>query len=294
MTYLKTLRQDVQDWLEDEGDNAEVDRALNRAIEEVETYQDWEVLKDSDTQTPDSDGIIRAPADSRVIRRVFPVGAYELPEFTFRPKSELDALDKPITTAYKLWPHTMNKSALSSGLLVDLVQNSQTVTQAVSSADNIDVAWVGERIQFEGDETYYEITAATASTDLTVYPDVRRESGSSQIAQVRPLGLEQYKVTDYQGQPYTDDVQIKYQVKHPALVSNTDQLLIPARQTVVLTAVKFFLHQTKYDVDARQLSIDLAQARDRECNQQATASPESVGVKSTFSLRSKRGNRSIR
>jgi hypothetical protein len=294
MTYLKTLITDVEDWLEDEGDEDEVIRAINRAVEEVETYKDWEVLKDRATVTPDSSGIIRDPATSRVIRRVFPEGNYDLPEFQFRAKSEQDTLDNPRTHAYKLLSTAMVKTQLSDGLLVDVTQNSQTVVQATASTDDIDTSWVGERFMIEDDETIYEITEAVAATSMTVFPDIRRETGSAQSAKVRPLGMSQYKLTDYTGTAYTQNVEIAYQTKHPALVGYNDQLFIPARQTVYLLAVSYFLHQTKYDVDARQLKLDIMEAKNRECNQEATASPEHVGPRSSFSVRDKRNNRTLR
>jgi len=294
MTYLKTLKDNVQDWLEDEGDDEQVTRAVNRAIREVETYKDWEVLKDSATMTPDSSGVIQKPATCRVIRKVYPTGSYDLPEYVFRPVSEKPQMGQPTTTASKLIAVAGVKEQLSDGLLVDVVQNSQNITQAASSAEDIDVTWVGERFQIEDDETVYEIISAVAATSMVVFPDIRRETGDAQIAKVRPLGLEQYKLMDYTGKEYTAGVVADYQTKHPTLISDTDQLFFPAEQTVTLLAVKFFLHQTKYDVDARQLMIDITDAKGRECNQEATASPEHVGPRASFALRSKRGNPRLR
>lgn len=294
MTYLSTLIDNVQDWLEDNGDEEEVIRAINRAIRQVETFNDWEALRDSVTVTPDSSGVILDPPTSRVVTRVVPVGSYDLPEYDFRPKARQDQLNRPVTNERKLLAYPSIKTQLSQGLTVDVTQSNQTITQATSSTDDIEASWVGERFMLEGDETVYEITAAVAATSMTVFPDVRRDTGTAVAAKVRPLGQKQFQLTDSVGKGFTAAVTAEYQRQHPPLSIYTDQLWIPAEFTVTLIAVKFFLHQTKYDVDARQLQIDITEARDRECNQEATAYPESINVKQTFSVRSGRGNGTLR
>jgi hypothetical protein len=102
--------------------------------------------------------------------------------------------------------------------------------------------------------------------------------------------MEQYELTDAVGNLFTNDVIADIQIKHPTLINYKDQLLIPAEEMVTLTAVKFFLHQTKYDVDARALEVAYKMAEKVETQQEATASPESVGPRGTFTVRSRRGN----
>jgi hypothetical protein len=294
MTSLKTLIDYVQDWLEDEGDEPAVIRAINRAIRQVETIKDWEVLKGISTITPDSSGVILEPTRNRVIRHIYPSGYTGLPSFEFKPKAELDRFDVARTAQYKFYSVAPVDTELQGGLLLDVVQNSQTVTEASASPTPIDVSWVGERLLLEGDETLYEITAATAGVDMTVTPDVRVATGSALSCKIRPIGQAKYQLTDTSGTVYTEDVEVHYQVNHPTLVKYTDQLLIPAENMVALLAVKFFLHQTKYDVDGRALNIEFNEAKRVETQQEGTASPEAISVGGSFGVRSRRNNGTIR
>jgi hypothetical protein len=294
MTFLSTLIDSVQEWLEDEADEEQVIHAIMRSIREVETAKDWEALKDTATVTPDSNGVIMEPPQCRVIRRVYPAGYDGLPDFRFMPKSEIDQYDQPRSKQYKMISYKGIEAQLSDGLLLDITQNSQTLTQAAASTDDIETAWVGERLRVEGDETLYEILAANAATDLTVTPDIRRTTRDAAVAKVRPIGLQRYQLSHSNGTLYTTDVEVHFQKRHPQLISYSDMLMIPAERMVTLGAVKFFLHQTKYDVDARELLKEYNDAKRVETQQEGTAVAEAVGPRKTFATRSRRNNSNLR
>lgn len=290
MVYLQSLIDNVQVWLEDEGDTTQVVGRINKAIRKVEKLP-WEALKRKAVVTPDENGSFLIPPLCRVIDHIYPAGYSDRPDYEFASKAALDPKNHKTTGSYKFYTDEINLTTLEDSLLVDVVQNGQTITQAVASLVSVDEAWVGEQFRLPGDETLYEITAAVADTSLTVFPPVRSETRGASSCVIRPVGLQQYKVSDYRGEPIVADIEVHYRMKHPTLIDPSDMLLFDAEDTVSLEAVKFYLHQTKYDVDARALELDLRAARHTEVAQQAVKTTQSVNRDQTFTLHA-RNNRS--
>jgi hypothetical protein len=294
MVYLETIVDTVETWLEDNGDTDTVVKRVNKAVREVEKLN-WEAMKRKVIITPDADGTFLVPPLSRAIDAIYP--DYEestVPTFEFQPNAMVTPGNEKVVKSHKYFNAEINMVALESALVVDVVQNSQTITQAVASLVDIDESWVGEQLRLPNDETLYEITGAVAATSMTVFPPVRSETYNASSCVIRPIGLTKLKVTDWTGTPYTGDIKVHYYMKHPQLIDATDMLLIPAEDTVSLETVKFFLHQTKYDVDARNLEFDLRAARAREYAQQAVTTTESVVQDTSFSLHSRNNRRNRR
>lgn len=286
MIRLEDLRNNVQDWIENEDDSTAVDRAINRAIRQVQKLADWEALRRIDVITPDEEGKFTQPPLVEKLRGVYSQG-------TYTPASEFVVVKEPIVTdagttvSGKLIPYGPTLTATETDLIVGVTVGSTTITQSATSTVDIDEDWVGLRFQLEGDSTTYEIASATAATSMTVYPSVRRDTGTTLTCVVDPAGQKQYKIMYYNGEPYTSEVDVYYQMAHPALNDDEDLLLIPAEMLVTLYAVQFFLNQTKYDVDARSLELAINNAKRDELAQEPSVTHEVQRRDNLFQVRSR-------
>ena len=291
MIRLEDLRNNVQDWIENELDTDQTDRAINRAIRQVQKLCDWEALRRIKTVTPDSTGLFTEPPLTDKIRYVYTSGGTGWPSSAFVNIKEQNVDSAAGTYSGKFLPYGPTLVVTEEDLIVDVIQGSSTIAQATSSTEDIDISWVGERFQLEGDSTTYEITAAVAATSLTVYPSVRRSTLSSLTCIVSPMGQKQYKVLYSNGTAYSEAIDVHYQMAHQNLIDTEDLLFIPAEQLVTLFAVQFFLHQTKYDVDARALQLAISDAKRDELAQEPSSSYQSQKHDNLFGVRSRTGRR---
>lgn len=291
MIRLEDLRNNVQDWIENEFDIEQTDRAINRALRQVQTLCDWEALRRIKTVTPDSTGLFVEPPLTTKIRRVYTSGDTNWPSASFVNIKELNTDDAGMTSSGKFLPYGSTVTNLEEDLIVDVVVGSSVISQAASSSVDIDESWVGERLQIEGDLTSYEIVEAVEATSLTVFPSVRRDTLTSLTCVVSPAGQKQYKVLYHDGSPYTNDIDIHYQMAHPQFNDEDDLLLIPAEQLVTLYTVQFFLHQTKYDVDARALQIAIDEAKRDELAQEPSSTYAAQQKDNLFGVRSRKPRR---
>lgn len=285
MTTLKSIRDIVILWLEDESINDDIDMVINSMIR-LTTTDEFEGLKRTADVTPDSDGVIVCPAAYRMALGIFPQCSYgSMPGFEFFPRTSRVRADEPRTNRYLYHTHESTRSADTTGMVLSGTQGDTTLTQ-VTTAITADME--GQELKILGDNTRYLITSATADTSLEVFPSLRADSSTSLSAEVNPAGMRRYTLTYPNGNVYIDTVTVDYQMDHPPLVLDDDELLIPLERTIALLTVQQFLQQSKYDVDAQRLEDAVFLARSAEYGTEPTNRQDAAPKDTTFAFRSKR------
>jgi hypothetical protein len=254
MKTLGWLRQQVVDWIEDDSDRQIIYRAINNAIDIVTADTSFSALNTNVTVTPDSEGVLIVPPRCQDINEIFPSsdGRREAPfVFTGARRVQTDGR-KP---GYFYRSYGCVETPLAT-LDADFTLGSSIVSQSTASSEDFLLAHVGEEFVIAGGDEVYRIDAfddqGLANT-FTIYPDYRYSNQTDLPCYVRPASKEQICLYDSLGNPYAQEVIIEYRQRHPRLINEADILLIPAPHTVALEAVRFFLRQTKYDVDAERL-----------------------------------------
>ena len=107
--------------------------------------------------------------------------------------------------------------------------------------------------------TFYERTRQ----DLSEEHDRRTKYYWLPAATVFTAGSESeyWYLYEPDGTVYEGDVLWDFQIKHPAVVSGSDSpIAIPCRQSLMVLIMQWALRNSKYDVDARSLELDLQKA----------------------------------
>jgi hypothetical protein len=288
MITLKSIRDIVIDWIEDDSDTDAIDRTINAQLRFVSRSHEFEGLTRTADITPDAGGIITCPAVYGTCTGIYPMTERgELPKFEFYPRTKRTRADEPRTNRYLYYPSESSREDEATGIVVAGTQGSPTLTYASGTAITDDMA--GKELKIAGDNTRYLIVAAVAGTSLTVFPSLRAESYASHVATVNPSGMRKYILTYPGGALYTDSVTMDYQIDHPPLVLDDDELLIPMERTIALLTVQQFLQQSKYDVDAQRLENAIFEAKLMEYGSEPSNRQDSAPKDTMFAFRSKRG-----
>lgn len=287
MTTLETIRQTVIDWIEDDSDETVevIDRTINSQLRYMAKTNEFDALFKSADATPGSDGVIIAPPVCNTILGIYPVVANgELATFEFFPStSKRPRSDVARTNRYLYRPYESTRSDAISGIALSGTTGSATLTGA-----SVTSAMDDKELVIAGDSTRYLIASVVDGVSMTVFPSYRGTTSATLVGRITPSGTKRYILTDPYGNEYTDDVTIDYQIEHPPLVLDDDQLLIPMERTLSLMVVQQFLQQSKYDVDAQRLENAIFEARLAEYGTEPTSRSDAPPRDSMFAFRSKR------
>jgi hypothetical protein len=269
MKSLSWIRQGVIDWIEDDSDRAIIDRAINTAISTVTGSCPFTALNTSVTVTPDTDGILVVPPRCQDIVEIFPSGDNKREaDFVFTGAKRVQTTGRK--AGYFFRSYGIVETSLNS-VLCDLTALSNVVIQSATSTEDFTADMVGKEFVLVGGNETYRIDSfdgAGLENEITIYPPYRWADVSNQSCLVQPESKETICLYDSLGNAYLGEVTIEYRQNHPQLVNDGDILLIPAPNTVTLEAVRFFLRQTKYDVDAERLERLYLQYMNSECAKQ--------------------------
>ena len=292
MITLSSIRQTVIDWIEDDSDSDLVDRTINSQLRFV-CKREFEALYRSADVTPTASGVITTPAVCATVLGIYPQTSYgSLPAFNFTARTTRPRGDEPRTNRYLYHPSESTRTAGATGLVLGGTQGETTLTE--QSGTPITAAMAGQELRLSGDNTRYLIVSAIADTSIEVFPSLRLYDSTTLAGTVNPSGLKQYVLTDPNGNIYTKAVTIDYQIDHPPLVLDDDELIIPMERTLALLTVQQFLQQSKYDVDAERLQNAIFEARLTEYGTEPSNQQDNAPKDTMFSFRSKRGGRGRR
>lgn len=288
MASLQEIRQTIIDWIEDDSDTDLIDRTINSQLRFM-CKREFEALYRTIDRTPDNDGvIIEPPACDGVLGIYSKTASGKSPDFSFMGKTVRQPSGEPRTNRYLYRPTVAKESdeTLRSGL--STTAGDKLITSVISAFDDDDL---GSEVRIENDPTRYIVTNVYNANTIHVYPTVRDTIFNTAVITMNPAGMKQYILETPQGEAYTDDVTIDYQVVHPPLREDNDMLLIPMERTLSLMVVQQFLHQSKYDVDAERLKLEIMEARIAEYATESTNRQDNAPKDAMFSFRSKRGMR---
>lgn len=267
-TTLLKLRTAVEDWIEDTSEPDITDRAINEATALIAAQGGFSQMISQETVTPDDEGKFYLPPRCDKVIDIFPAESGAMAPFVFSGTRRIQAGAREGRYCYRSIGATESPFATVD---VDLENGSTTFSQSSSSTENFTEDMVGMEIVVEGIDEVYKILSYSEVSLLgvvEVYPEFRFEDSDSIEAYVRPAGTEQLQVYDTANQNYTGDITIEFRKKHPTMVADNDPLLIPAPRCVSTEAVKFFLRQTKYDVDADRVEREMTQYKAVEFEKQ--------------------------
>lgn len=268
MKSLAWVRQQVIDWIEDDSDRAIIDRAINTSIETVTSMCPFSQLSTQVTVTPDENGIITLPPRCQDIVDIYPSSEIQGADFVFKGAKRVQTYGNK--AGYYFRSVGVVEEPLNT-LVCDFTKDSATVTQNDSSAEDFSADMIGQEFIIAGGNESYRVDGFSdegTQNTLTVYPKYRWASYAGLECYIRPEGKEQVRLYDSQGTVYQGEVIVEYRQYHPQLVQDKDILLIPAYNTVALETVRFFLRQTKYDVDADRLERQYLMYKESECSKQ--------------------------
>lgn len=261
MKPLKALRAILRNWIEDDSIDDVFQNYINYGIEECENTVNFQELFRSETLTPDANGIITEPALSREITSIVPYTASGYPQFEFKFTDTQPNYNDGGMRNYTASPSTPVESADGT--------HSASVTQGSTTLTYVATSWltsadIGKRLMIAGEEELYQIISVVDNTSAVVYPEVSSATSSSATVIVNPTGTRKIQLRDPSNVPYTGNVTVNYQRKHPIVYKDESMLLIPCPQSVALIALQQALMTNKYDVDASRLETAVMLAKNRE------------------------------
>jgi len=268
MKNLGWIRQQVIDWIEDDSDRQAIDRAINVSIDVLTSKCTFSQLMSQVTVTPESDGTIITPPRCADIVEIYPANDNEEADFVFTGTKRVQSIGR--RSGYFYRSKGVTEEPLHE-LICDLSNKSKWVTQNDSSTVSMSADMIGEEFVIAGGNETYRIDdfdGTGAKNKIKVYPEYRWADVTGVDCFVRPECTESIVLYNSLGDIYTGDVTIEFKQAHPYLVSDRDILQIPAFNTTALETVRFFLRQTKYDVDADRLERQYLEYFASECSKQ--------------------------
>ncbi len=282
MTTLKSIRQMLKNWIEDDSIDEVFENFIQYAITECESTVNFSELFDTKTVAVTS-GIFTEPARCREITEVYPETTTGYPAFRFEFNNDVVTQDKGGMIGYTISPYPAWDTAEASHA-VDYVLGSGVL--AKTSGTFFAAADVGKRVMIAGCDEFFEVVSVGASTAV-VSPVVPLATGSG-TAQVNPAGTKRFLLKTPTNEVYEGNVTVHYQKKHPLVYSDNSLLLIPCAQSVALIALQQALMTNKYEVDAQRLDAAVIMAKNRELDRHSFKTTKNSFSNSAFSVRSKR------
>lgn len=283
----------LQGMIDDENSDLEIQmrKWVNLSIAECSKRHRWSSLKSEVTLSPTEDGVILVPPLCDYIRRIYSDDRASL--FHLR---ETDRSNAQARMA-QLW-YTGYAAPTTGEVVVATCSVSEGEQTVTSTGTEFLEAHEGSLLLFDSEEQPYEIVSFTSSSEVEIYPTYRGESNTTHSCVVNPLGqsrLALYNGLSADDAVYTDDVIVEYQMRHPLLYSDTDRLLIPCPNTVILRSLKWAMRKNKYDVDAERLDRDILQSMNLEIRNDK-GPPEQIlpkglgGGPTMFAVETRRGS----
>jgi len=286
MTSLYDLILILQTWIEDESIDDAFLVFLMFSIEQAEKLVDWANLYGEKTVTVGTDGIITIPAECRKLLSIYSADdSSGTPAFRFSMVDDEPTLETGGMIQYSAEPYLPVAETLAT-FTPTVTQGSAVLTDTADAVQ----AWVGERVMIGNAPDLYEVVSVVDATSVTLSQPVPFATTSATVTYpsiVGPVGMERFILQNRQSTPWSGDVVVKYQRRHPSLVRESDRLLIPCPQTVALVALQNALRTDKYNVDADRLENSVVLARADEVGTSPFSKKKNIFKDSTFSVRSK-------
>jgi len=259
---LGTLRQHLEDIVEDQSQSSLYDRLIIEAIGAVAREYAWPELNARTSYTVVSGALTEPPLNDYINDILLDDGG-TLNHVRFEPRMRktIDADQRFV----RYW-YTSNGVSESGAQtkLVNVATGSKTVTQDPNSGETWYASTdVGSRLVLAGHRGIYEVTAVGV-TDLTIYPSFRGAQSKSASATVDPEGERQYLLWTRKDELFSGDIVVDHQKIHPHLYSDDDPLLFDAPDTIRARINMHAARQNLYDVTAERLKDDYADALRRE------------------------------
>lgn len=287
MTPLKTIRQLLRNWVEDDSIDDIFQNYINLAIRECEATVNFsELFATKDVAT--LNGVFTEPARCQEIVDVLPQTTSGYPDFRFEFRAREITREEGGMSLYTINPY-LGFEVESASHSVSFTQGGTTLTQ--EGATFFSAADVGSRVMISEEEEFYElisISGTDPNQTAVVSPAISAATSTASTALVSPAGTKRYLLLDPQNVPYNGTVTIKYQNKHPLVYSDSSLLLIPCPQSVALLALQQALVTNKYDVDAQRLETAVMMAKNRELDGHSFKTTKQVRKDPMFSVRSRR------
>lgn len=262
MQTYRQIREHVEDWVEVDNAPNIIRRTVNQVLRQITQKRRFDALQESKVITPAA-GVIVAPPLCRMITRI--VATANTPSTqAFLPSRGALHLQGPTLIFDRFY---------SIGASTDWENRGAAFTFNTANRDTIlttatlAATAVGKLLRLDDVNEFYEVTAVESGVSVTIRPEYTgtRTSGTFSIGN---FGLSQYQIDDSVGTAFTTPVQVEYQRYHPALLADTDVLLIPVPTSLALMTVNRLLHYAKYSVDAQRLKEDILEAEAAEMPQE--------------------------
>jgi hypothetical protein len=260
MTFASEILELLRTWIEDDSIDDSFIIFINLAIREAEGMIDWPSLYGEKTVTP-SAGIITAPPEMHKLLSIYGTETTDgLPNFKFSLRDSQPTNETGHVALYTAEPYLPIQSTYASFTCNTALDNVVIAEDDTGYTPANDI--VGKRLVLYGYPDLYEVISVNAS-NITLSRKVPYLDTES-IAFVEPEGTERYLLTDKSSTPFTGNVLVKYQRKHPSIANSGDLILINCPQTIALLALQNAMITDKYNVDAQRLNEALILAKNRE------------------------------
>lgn len=265
MNTLALIRKEVNDWIEDYDSTSEVNTAINRAIGILSLDHPFTQLNRSVSVTPSLTGVITLPARSIDIVDIYPTPNGDVPVHDFAGARRAQTGIR--RTGY-FWRAIGVNETNEFDVTCDMVNGSNVITEAASTTHQFSEDMINRELVLIGSDERYRVDSFELESEitrtLTIFPEFRYESGEFS-GYITPSFTDRYALYDSNGTAYTGDVTVDYRQSHPILVNDNDRIIIPAKNSIVLEAVRYLLRSAKYDVDAERLEREAMHFRAIEC-----------------------------
>lgn len=276
MQTYRQIREHVEDWVEVDNAPNIIRRTVNQVLRQITQRRRFDALQESKTITPEA-GVIVAPPLCRMITRI--VATAETPTTqAFHPARQALHLQGPTLVFDRFYSIGASTDWEVRGAAFTFnTANRDTILTTATLADTA----VGKLLRLDGVDEFFEVVSVVSGTSVTVRPEYTgtRTSGTFSIGN---FGLPQYRIDDSVGTSFTSPVQVEYQRYHPALLADTDVLLIPVPTSLALMTVNRLLHYAKYSVDATRLREEILEAEAAEMPQEVVNRHVSASKPSAF------------
>jgi len=257
---LGTIREEIEDGIEDVSQTFVLNRWINRGVQAVARSYLWPSLNVRETVTVVS-GVLIEPALLDGINVINKAGS-GLPEDEFRYRARLQGKNMNRMGGYWYAPTDL-KGTTDLSFSANVTANSNTIALGTATQSWPDSDDVGSRVTFAGNRGLYKITAVTTAS-ATITPDYRGNSQIGVVAKVAPLGMKSWHLYDNNDALFSGSVDLDYQRCHPVLSDDEDELWFDAPDSVIAMVMVQAQRQMKYDASAERLKQEYQEALHRE------------------------------
>ena len=250
---------------------------VNQVLRQITQSRAFDALQESRDLTV-TDGIFTAPPLCRLITRVVAVDQ-DPSRQQFLPSRGPLHLQGATIVFDRFFP---------VGASTDWENRNESFTFAsatpsvLSTTATLADSAVGKLLRIANVSEVYEVLSVVTGASLSVRPEVTASLTSGTFS-IGNFGLNRYQIDERCGTGYNNTIRVEYQRYHPALLSDTDTLLIPVPSSLALRTVARLLQYAKYSVDSQRLQSEILEADAAEMRQETLARPMASSKPDAFS-----------